>query len=108
MKILKLLNKKYLSIICFLLLGLSSYAEDNPVDIWNTNKEKIKDSSQTDLQVNEVENNTPKKVKTSIYSMQSKKEENINLEQAIELIIAKAAKPPRFKKKTTKKTTKKK
>ena len=33
--------------------------------------------------------------------------EDINLEQAIELIIAKAAKPPRFKKKTVPKTSKK-
>jgi DNA topoisomerase-1 len=33
--------------------------------------------------------------------------EDINLEQAIELIIAKAAKPPRFKKKTAPKTSKK-
>ena len=31
----------------------------------------------------------------------------LNLEQAIELIIAKAAKPPRFKKKTAPKTSKK-
>ena len=33
--------------------------------------------------------------------------EEINLEQAIELIVAKAAKPPRFTKKPVKKTTKK-
>ena len=33
--------------------------------------------------------------------------EDINLKQAIELIIAKAAKPPRFKKKTAPKTSKK-
>ena len=56
MKISKLLNKKYLPIIFFLLLGLSSYAEDNPVDIWNTDKENTEDNSQTDLQINEVEN----------------------------------------------------
>jgi len=77
MKISKLLNKKYLPIIFFLLLGLSSYAEDNPVDIWNTDKENTEDNSQTDLQINEVENDTIKKIEPSIYSMQSEKEENI-------------------------------
>ena len=37
MKILKLLNNKYLSIITiFLLIVTNSYSEDQPVDIWNT------------------------------------------------------------------------
>ena len=47
MKISKLLNKKYLSIlIVFLLIFFSnSYAEDEPVDIWNVEKETNQDSS---------------------------------------------------------------
>ena len=35
MKISKLLNKNCLSIILILLFGLNSFAEDQPVDIWN-------------------------------------------------------------------------
>ena len=42
MKILKLLNKKNLSIIIFSLLITSSpFAEDKPVDIWNIEKTQI-------------------------------------------------------------------
>jgi len=41
MRILRLLNKKKLSIILiFLLFGLNENAED-PVDIWNVDKKKI-------------------------------------------------------------------
>ena len=49
MKISKLLNKKYLSIIFIIsLFSLCSQAEDQPIDIWNIEK-------------NEVENETEKK-----------------------------------------------
>ena len=48
MKILKLLNKKYFSIILILLLGLSSYAEEQPIDIWNIDKKKIDEESLKD------------------------------------------------------------
>ena len=42
MKILKLLNKKNLSIIIFSLLITSSpFAEDKPVDIWDIEKTQI-------------------------------------------------------------------
>ena len=40
MKILKLLNKKHFLVIIILLVGPSSYAENNPVDIWNIEKKK--------------------------------------------------------------------
>ena len=50
MKILKLLNKKYLSIITiFFLFGLNSYAEDSPVDIWNIDKDKLEKTSTNDI-----------------------------------------------------------
>ena len=49
MKILKLLNKKYLLIIIVFLFGFSSFAEDQPVDIWNTEIEKKKVTSEIDL-----------------------------------------------------------
>ena len=42
MKILKLLNKKYLSIVFILIISsltLPIYAEDQPVDIWSIEKE---------------------------------------------------------------------
>ena len=47
MKILKLLNKKYLPIfiICFLSLSLNLKAEDEPVDIWDLDKELEQNSS---------------------------------------------------------------
>ena len=40
MRILRLLNKKYLSII-FILFSTSVYAEEKPVDIWNIDKKNI-------------------------------------------------------------------
>ena len=45
MKISKLLNKKYFSIILILLFGASAGAEDKPVDIWNIENEKIEKKS---------------------------------------------------------------
>jgi len=42
MKILKLLNKKYFSIIIFFLFGFNSFAEEKPVDIWNIDKKNKK------------------------------------------------------------------
>ena len=41
MKILKLLSKKNFSIIAILFIGLASFAEEQPVDIWNIEKKKI-------------------------------------------------------------------
>ena len=41
MKILKLLNKKNLSIIIISLLSIFAIAEDKPVDIWNIDKKEI-------------------------------------------------------------------
>ena len=42
MKILKLLNKKYLSIIFIIFIySLNINAEDKPIDIWNIEKKDI-------------------------------------------------------------------
>ena len=74
MKILRLLNSKYLSIIfIFLLLNFNTYAEDEPVDIWNIDKEKINKSStnQTTLSEDADEDLINE---TSIYESQSLKE----------------------------------
>ena len=48
MKILKLLNKKYFSIVFILFFSLTSFAEDQPVDIWNIEKEITKNKKKTD------------------------------------------------------------
>ena len=72
MKILKLLNKKYLSIITIVLLIVShSYSEDQPVDIWNTENEVSKDVSTDNTQ--EDQNNIKERNESDIYNLQSKK-----------------------------------
>jgi hypothetical protein len=86
MKILRLLNKKKLSIIFIsLFLGSISYAEDEPIDIWNIDKEKIKDNKI--INNSEVENleNDQKKFQSEIYKMQSqKKDDQITLDQTLD------------------------
>ena len=68
MKTSKLLNKKYFSIILILLFGLSSYAEEKPVDIWNIEQKEIeKENSETSknkIQINENED-------SNIYNIES-------------------------------------
>ena len=72
MKILKLLNKIYFSIIFVLLVGLNSYADDKPVDIWNiNNSDNKKDSNSKDTKIIKEEK------ETDIYSMQSQKVTNL-------------------------------
>ena len=45
MKILKLLNSIYLSIILIIFfIALNVKAEDEPIDIWNIDKNKIEDT----------------------------------------------------------------
>ena len=78
MKILKLLNNKNLSIIIiFLLLSISSIAEEKPVDIWNLDKKETQNISEENLSVEKNEETS----ESSIYKMQSdKKEETIKLD----------------------------
>ena len=40
MKILKLLSKKYLSLILILFLCLKSFADEKPADIWNISEDQ--------------------------------------------------------------------
>ena len=78
MKILKLLNKKNLSIIIFSLFSFSSIAEDKPVDIWNINKQEAEIISEENLSVEKKEEIS----ESSIYKMQSdKNEDSIKLDQ---------------------------
>jgi len=72
MKTSKLLNKKYFSIILILLFGLSSNAEENPVDIWNIEEKQVEkesleknfETSKNEIQINENE-------ESSIYNIES-------------------------------------
>ena len=86
MKILRLLNKKKLSIIFIsLFLGFASYAEDEPIDIWNIDKEKIEDNISVDNSAVESLKDDQKKFKSEIYKMQSKKKKSqIKLDQSLE------------------------
>jgi hypothetical protein len=78
MKILKLLNKKNLSIITiYLLSSISVIAEDKPIDIWNIEKKK------TEVVTQEI-SSLEKISESSIYKMQADKKKNsIKLEQEL-------------------------
>tara|TARA_B100000029_G_scaffold427734_1_gene437265 strand:- start:2213 stop:3979 length:1767 start_codon:yes stop_codon:yes gene_type:complete len=71
MKTLKLLNRKYLSIIFVIsFLGLPVTAEEEPIDIWNIDKENTEqESSNNSL----AENDDNKVSEPSIYDIQSNK-----------------------------------
>ena len=79
MKILKLLNKKNLSIIIiFLASYLSATAEEQPIDIWNIEKKEINTTSETNL-LNQESDET---AESNIYDMQvDKKKDFIKQDQ---------------------------
>ena len=79
MKILKLLNKKNLSIITiYLLSSISVIAEDKPIDIWNIEKKK------TEVVTQEI-SSLEKISESSIYKMQADKKKNsIKLDQELD------------------------
>ena len=81
MRILKLLNKKYFSIIIiFLLSSLNVIAEDQPIDIWNIDKKAIETTSE-DISSNEITGVT---AESNIYNMQAdKKKSSIKLDQEL-------------------------
>jgi len=81
MRILKLLNKKYFSIIIiFLLSSLNVIAEDQPIDIWNIDKKVIETSSEA-ISSNEIIGVT---AESNIYNMQAdKKKSSIKLDQEL-------------------------
>ena len=72
MKILKLLNKTYLSIlIIFFFSIVNSLSQDEPVDIWNIDKEQIQENSENKefISITESEIETEK---IDVFNMQSK------------------------------------
>ena len=86
MKISKLLNKNCLSIILILLFGINSFAEDQPVDIWNIDKDKLGTNSLSDDDKSLKEEIVIEtQFKSNVYKMQSEKEGNlINLEDKLD------------------------
>ena len=75
MRNLKLLNKKYFSIILVLLLiGFSSKSEE-PVDIWNIEEKKTKED---EVLINQTKESNSK---NKIYEMQSEKQDLFQIEQ---------------------------
>ncbi len=77
MKILKLLNKKSLSIILifFFLFSLKVYPEE-PVDIWNVDLKKIIIENSNKEKVKKKTNST-----NTVYEMQSQKQNELEIEQ---------------------------
>ena len=77
MKILKLLNKIYLTIITiFFLITSSSFAENEPVDIWNIDKKEIKENSKNVGEKNDTKIN-PKSININVFNMQLKNKNNL-------------------------------
>ena len=76
MKISKLLNKKYFLIIISLLIGLNSFADEKPVDIWNIEKKKVEDENINSIS-SESERIIKNNNKSGIYNMQSQKQANL-------------------------------
>ena len=77
MKILKLLNKKSLSIILifFFLFSLKVYSEE-PVDIWNVDLKKIIIENSNKEKIEQKTNST-----NTVYEMQSQKQNELEIEQ---------------------------
>ena len=85
MKILKLLNSKYLSILLIIFLyNLNVLAEDEPIDIWNIDKNKIEESKSTNSKNTEEIIGTEIK-QPSIYDLQSQKEiDSVQVEPSLD------------------------
>jgi len=81
MKISKLLNKNYLSIIIiYLLSSFSLIAEDKPIDIWNIDKKETEDVIEQDSSAEKLEVIS----ENSIFDMQADKKKNpIKLDQEL-------------------------
>ena len=85
MKILRLLNRKYFSIIFVIfLLGSTSFAEEQPVDIWNIDKKEIDQNSTNNI------SDTEKKIveqatQSNVYKMQSQNQiESVKVDSSLD------------------------
>ena len=73
MKILKLLNKTYLSILIILYFSMvNSFSENEPVDIWNIDKEQIQENSEDKELISTTESELGTE-KIDVFNMQTKK-----------------------------------
>ena len=86
MKILKLLNSNYLSILLIIfLLCFNAKAEDEPIDIWNIEKNDAEKNLPDSLKNNE-ETTAEQAIQTSIYDMQSKKQiDTVQVDSSLDL-----------------------
>ena len=74
MKILKLLNSIYFSILlAIILIVFNAKAEDEPIDIWNIDQNKIEETKSNNNQ-NNIESDGTKIPENSIFNLQSEKE----------------------------------
>ena len=83
MKILRLLNKNYLPIIvAFLFINTCLQAEEQPVDIWNIDKNEVEKSLDNEISI--TQNNKDELKENSIYSIQSQKEDiSVEIDQSL-------------------------
>ena len=73
MKILKLLNKTYLSILIIYFFSIvNSFSQDEPVDIWNIDKEQIQENSENKELISTTESELGTE-KIDVFNMQTKK-----------------------------------
>ena len=73
MKILKLLNKTYLSILIIFSFSIAnSFSENEPVDIWNIDKEQIQENSENKELISTTESELGTE-KIDVFDMQTKK-----------------------------------
>ena len=86
MKKLKLLNKKYLSVILFFFFWGTALQSEEPIDIWNIERKDI------NKEIKIIENSNEKDdTQNSIYKMQSKKDDELNIEED-ETLVSNAVK----------------
>ena len=84
MKILKLLNKIYLSIlIIFFFSTVNSFSQDEPVDIWNIDKEQIQENSENKELISTTEGELGTE-KIDVFDMQTqKKTDSIKVDETL-------------------------
>ena len=85
MKILKLLNKTYLSILIILSFSIAnSFSENEPVDIWNIDKEQIQNNSGNNELISITENDLEGE-KIDFFNIQTKDSlDLIKVDQALD------------------------
>ncbi|MFL2884956.1 MAG: hypothetical protein ACJZ34_01385 [Candidatus Pelagibacter sp.] len=84
MKILKLLNKVYLSILIISFFSIvNSFSQDEPVDIWNIDKEQIQENSENKELISTTESELETE-KIDVFSMQTKdKSDSIQVDETL-------------------------